>query len=823
MLCAVLATNDVLVAAFEDMVDRVAGKADLTVAGSGAGIPSSLTGEIAEVEGVEHAAAMLEVVTRSADKSTGSLLVLGVDFLGDTFFLPFAQDGKKGVVDDPLAFVNDPTAILVSKRLAKDRNLKVGSALNLMTSFGPKTFYVRGLLDNKGPAASSGGQVVVMFIDAAQVSFGRGYAVDRIDVVVSKDAQLAKVQRAIEAVVAGKAKVEAPQGRTQRMAGALWTFKNGLNMSGIIALCVGMFLIYNAVSVSVAQRRREVGTLRALGVTKSRMVLLFGMEASVMALLGVALGLALGQVLAKVAVAAVADSVNRFVVPIHTTTPKLTPSILVWGALAGFSTTLLAAYLPARSTNQISAAEALRSERSTVFARIIDDKKLALKGLLFMGIAILVAALGGELNGYLAAISLNVGAALFVPLAIKLLRITFVKPVEAVMGIPGRLALDNVQRTLGRSAITVVALMLAVAMSMSVGGYAKSFEESLLSWADNAFPADAAVSFGSPLLDRQHLAFSADVLGKLHGVEGLATVDAARSVLVDHGGRRMELQAFDTRPSFEQSQRRQRGRQVISGPSPLPVDALSEKPRILISENAARFQRLSAGDTIRLDTPSGSRAFEVYAVIIDYSSDQGTILMDRKWYREYWQDELIDAIVLYFEDGANPDQMAARIRDRLRDNEGLFVTLQSGLRKELRSTAQSLFAYARAPELITLIVAIMGVVGTMLAAILDRIREIGMIRAIGATRKQVVFSLVAEAGFLGLSAAACGVAAGVPLGYLLLKVVGTATSGWDLHYDFPIETALRMSLFVTGAAALAGSFPGRQVARMDVKEALSYE
>src|SRR3954469_1226404 len=103
MLCAVLAVNNSVMAAFEDMVDRVAGKADLTVAGSDAGIPTSLTGEIADLEGVDHAAAMLEVVTRTPDGKGGSLLVLGVDFLGDTFFLPFAQEGPNKVVDDPLA------------------------------------------------------------------------------------------------------------------------------------------------------------------------------------------------------------------------------------------------------------------------------------------------------------------------------------------------------------------------------------------------------------------------------------------------------------------------------------------------------------------------------------------------------------------------------------------------------------------------------------------------------------------------------------------------------------------------------------------------
>ena len=210
-----------------------------------------------------HAAAMLEVVTRSADGKGGSLLVLGVDFLGDTFFLPFAQEGDHQVVEDPLAFANDPTAILISRKLAQSRGLKVGDSLPLATSNGVTTFFVRGLLEDNGPAASFGGQVIVMFIDAAQVTFSRGYAVDRIDIVVEKGESVDEVQARIQKVIEGRAVVEAPKGRTRRLVGSLWAFKNGLNMSGLIALCVGMFLIYNAVSISVAQRRREVGTLRA--------------------------------------------------------------------------------------------------------------------------------------------------------------------------------------------------------------------------------------------------------------------------------------------------------------------------------------------------------------------------------------------------------------------------------------------------------------------------------------------------------------------------------------------------------------------------------
>jgi len=210
-------------------------------------------------------------------------------------------------------------------------------------------------------------------------------------------------------------------------------------------------------------------------------------------------------------------------------------------------------------------------------------------------------------------------------------------------------------------------------------------------------------------------------------------------------------------------------------------------------------------------------------VVVDYSSDQGWMMLDRKWFHEYWQDELIDSIDLVFAPGVDRDNVLNVVRGRLGGTQDLFVSPQEKLRDEMRGAATSVFAYAKAPELITLVVAIMGVIGTMLAAVIDRIREIGMLRAIGATRQQVVMSLMWESGFLGLSATLIGLVVGIPLGLVLLKVVGTATSGWSLPYLFPTNTALRISLLITSAAVVAGFLPGKRAAKLDVKEALSFE
>jgi putative ABC transport system permease protein len=294
-------------------------------------------------------------------------------------------------------------------------------------------------------------------------------------------------------------------------------------------------------------------------------------------------------------------------------------------------------------------------------------------------------------------------------------------------------------------------------------------------------------------------------------------------VFVDVGERRAQISAVDTTTYFTESAKKHRNRKVLDGPEMIAPTALAEKKRVIISENMAAIHDLSAGDELSLDTPAGGQKFEVLAVVVDYSSDQGWMMMDRKWYTELWQDEQIDGVDLFFADNVDHEKVVASVRQALGSTQSLFVTLHDALRKELSAVSQSVFAYAKAPELITLLVAIMGVIGTMLAAVIDRIREIGMLRAIGATRRQVVQSLVAEAGFLGLAAVICGVIAGVPQGYIFLKVIGTATSGWNLSYGFPTETALRMALFVVCAASFAGFFPGRRAAQMDVKEALAYE
>jgi putative ABC transport system permease protein len=819
---AAQATAASLLTSFEDLINRVGGRADLVVVGNQSGIDSGLVAKIAEVDGVEHAAASLEATTTITDDGR-PLLVLGVDFLGDTFFLPFTPEpGEKDVVEDPLAFANDPTAILVSSKLAKRRGLTRDSPLSLLTAEGVKTFHVRGILDDSGPAASFGGQVAVMFLDAAQVSFGRGMLVDRIEVALRKGEDTAKMARRISSAIGKVARVEKPQQAGERLRALTQPLRSGLQLSGLVALLVGMFIIYNAIGISVAQRRKEVGLLRALGVVRRNVVFHFCVEAMLLSLPGVALGLMLAKRLLVITQTQTLEVINQGIVgaPVQ---PEISTSHAVQGIIAGVFISVVAAYIPARRGANMDPISALRPSAIHLSASAIPYQMLGVIGCLLVAISWLPAYVRFPGGGFVATLLNVCGAALVAPSVVMLLRVGLVGLSEVVFGISGRLGLDYVERNLGRSSINVLALMVAVSMSISVSGWLTSFESSIRAWFDQTSANDLTITAGSPFLDQRHVPFNPNVLDKIKGIEGIQGVVASRIIQQQIDNHQIELSAYDTVMAYDLTKRTNKSWQFVDGRLPFGREEMRQRQLIVLGENAARRLKVKAGDRVTLHTPSGPLNFEVRAIIVDYSSEEGAGFIDREVYEKAWKDGAIDFIEVFLKSGANASRAAEQLREKMGGGQGLFVTTTSELKNQFFTAVKRGFSYTRSLELIVLVIALLGVIGTMISAVIDRTREIGMLRAIGCTQQQVTVALVIEAAFLGLCAVIGGVLAGTLQCLLFLKVIAVDEMGWHLTFLFPTEGALRIGLLVIVTAALAGLLPGLRAAKLEIKEALVYE
>jgi putative ABC transport system permease protein len=822
MFVATHAANRSIVASFDEMVERVAGRADLVVLGRGGGLSSELTAEIAELSGVAHAAATLEVALRQS-KDGEPLLVLGVDFLGDTHFLPFdVAQGEHRVVEDPLAFVNDPKAILIARSLAERQNVKVGDRFDLVTAEGPREFRVRGLLDDVGPAAAFGGQVAVMFLDAAQVAFARGQLVDRIDVALEEGVEPEAARARIAEVVKDRGKVERPEKRVERVEQLMAPFRAGVMLSGVIALIVGMFLVYNAVGIAVAQRRREVGILRSLGAARRRVVALFCLEAGVLSLPGIVLGIVVARFIAVLALEQTAPTVTRIYAPIRPPPPEITPELALQGVIAGLLATLAAAYLPARRAAKVDPVESLRSPSAGSASFRVPYRRMLMVAALSMGLAWLLSLWASSLGAAAAMVFMIVGTALAVPAGVIFVRWLLVRPTERVFGISGRLGLDNVGRTLGRSALNVVALMVAVAMSVTMGSWLGSFQKNVEMTVGSLVAGDVMITAGSPVTDQYNVPFSPEALDKLRGLSGVESALPTRVVELDIGEHELLLSAVDSRAYLEHLQKRHRMPELAAGRTPLEAAALVEERRIVINESAARRLGVSAGESLELPSPRGKVRYEVRAVVIDYAqSPVGYI--DREHFIVSWGDASIDIIDLVLAPGADVENVMREARMRLAGGELLFVTRLKEMTDELKGLVGEAFSYARSVELVTLLVALMGVVGTMTAAVLDRTRELGMLRAIGATRRQVATAVVVESGFLGLTAVAIGIVSGLVQATLFLAIIERLGVVARLVFVFPAADIARIGALVVVTAALAGVLPARRAARLDIKEALSYE
>jgi putative ABC transport system permease protein len=823
MVVGTTAANDSVLKAFDELSDRAAGKADLEIVADESGVDQRVVEELADRHDLaEHVAGRIEQTTlvyETNGQPGPRVLVLGIDFLGDLAFVPFVKNEGADPFADALAFVNDPHAILVSETLARERGLKPGSTISLRTAHGVEEFHVEALLKETGSSRAFGGQVVVLGLDAAQLAFAREGKVDRVDLQFPPNTAYETGRANVQALLGMRAKADRPSQRAKSLARMTAAFQGGLSVTAIIAVLVGVFLVYNAIGVAVSQRRREIGTLRSIGASRRAVVGTFLGEALFLGLFGGVIGVLMGGALAKSVIGQFGANVSRFFENIAPPPVHVDRALAIKGVALGVVASLLAAWGPARRAASVAPIESVRTTADVASRAYARRKPLAVVALVLSIAAAFVVRKPTATTGLIALLCIFLAAIAVAPFAISLLSTILAPLAQSTIGISARLGVDGVARALGRSTQTVGALTLATALGLTIATYTHSYEKTCMAWVEQTVPADIVVSAGSPLPDRYVIAFDPKTKDPIEKVEGVAAVNMVRAISVPYGQLRVEVLSVETEVYLA---RRSEERHVVRGPRKVPIDALSKEPAILISENFSWKTGLGPGDFVELSSPTGPHKFRIVAVVVDYSNDQGWMVIDRKWSLEYWQDPRVELLHVYLRPGVDPLVAADNIRRAL-GNAGVFVTTNAALKAEIRKVIEQTFGIASAAETIALIVAVLGVIGTMIATVIDRRRELGVLRAIGGTRRQIVVSVMTEAAMLGACAAVLAILASIPASKIFVDVVAFQASGWSVPLIFPWLTYLRVGALVTALAALAGLIPGVRASRVVITRALAHE
>lgn len=821
-LVGISSINRSVTEAFRSTIDTVAGKADVSIAASTTGFPEELLEQVRAVKGVQHAAGTLTVVAPVKDSPGESLYVMGIDFLDDGYFRSYeGVDRDVGKLNDDLEFLNSTDRMLVSERFAKARGLKTGSTFQLLTKDGAKDFVVHGLLKETGPVTAFGGSVGVMFFASAQEAFGRGRVFDRIDVKVEPSAGWEPVVSALRTQLGPAYEIDRPDSRGASVETMVRSFQLGLNLGSAVALLVGVFLVYNTVSISVLQRRREIGTLRALGTRRRDIRALFALEALVLGSLGSAIGVPLGLVVGRGAIAWVSDTVSQIYVKVNAQDVQLGLFEIAVGVGLGVLGSVFAALRPAIIASSVQPVDALRRDVAMGAGTVQLRSWPTLTGvalLVLAGPATFIPPPRENLpvGGYICIFFILMGATLLSPLLLRRLNAPLAGPGQLVWGFPGRLAADNFARAPVRTSVPVSALSVGVAMSITVAAFIGSFQRSAESWIHQSIPADLFVTSSAKVAGVQNQPMAAQVGDELATFPGVDAIDRVRIYPADVLG----LRIFVISLIPEVYERRGKPT-VLAGTLPTPEERARDV--ITVSENFARRRNLTVGDTFEVKTPTGVHRWTVGAVIIDYTSDQGSIVMERQHFIRQFNDDQVDSFHLYVDDPTKIEPVRRQVTERFGKAFDLYVLSNSELRDEAMELVGSAFKVTWAMEVVAVILALLGIINTLLAAVLDRTREIGLLRAVGADRKQVMRLFAAEASFIGLTGGVMGVLVGALVGYVLTKVVGVQATGWSFPFHFPWSMGLQMLIIAVGASTIAGLYPARRAARLDVVEALAWE
>jgi putative ABC transport system permease protein len=717
-----------------------------------------------------------------------------------------------------LELLTSPQSIVITEKLARRRGYGVGSELRLMAGDRVNSYIVRGLLEDRGPARVMDGSFVLMDIAAAQLAFNRLGRVDRIDVQLPGHADAAAIEQARRAIQerlpAGLA-AGRPARRGQQVERMLAAFHLNLTALSWVALVVGLFLVYNTVTISVIARRGEIGMLRALGVTRRQVLGLFLGEATALGVIGSLAGIALGRLVADVAIGATTATVSTLYIASAAAPPALTSELILLGLAAGVPLSILAASVPAREASQVPPTAAIRGYDRLESRTRLHRRPLILAAGVLIGAALLARGRsidGRPLLGYASSFATIIGAALLVPAIVYGLARLVRRPLQRLLGVAGLLAHANLAAAIPRLSISIAALATSLAMMVAVAIMIGSFRATVVYWVGQTLQADLFIGPGMQPTVGSEQTLSPDIVAAVRAHPDIEALDSFRNIDLVYQDNLVVLGGGDFSVILTH------GSLLFKEPSD-GRDALKSAigtESVLVSEAFASRYRTRPGDTLRIDTPVGPRSFTVVAVYYDYAVDRGVIVMDRGTFARYFGEFSPSGLAAHLRAGAEPERVRAEILEQLDEGHRLYIYTNRGLRNEVLRIFDSTFTITYALEIIAVVVAMLGVATTLLTLVIERRQELSMLRLIGAARSQVQRMVVIEAVLIGATSQAIGLAVGLALSLLLVYVINVQSFGWTIQFRVPVMFLAQVSLVVIVATGLAGLYPARTAAQLVV-------
>lgn len=795
VIIAVDLANESSRKAFLLSMDTVTGAATHQIIGGPRGVDEQVYVDLRVQEGIDR---ITPVVEGTVNINGASLQVLGVDLFAEQGMRDFTAGGPGEDSTAPFRdFLLTSGAAIISGETAAGLGLKPGDDFTLSAAGKQHSGKLVALFGDSESATLD--RIITVDIASAQHWLGQYGWLSRIDVRIEDDAALARLRSVLPEGI----QVLSAAGRTQATADLSAAFMTNLQAMSLLALLVGLFLIYNSVSFSVLQRRKLIGTLRALGVTRRQVLLLVMGESAILGLFAAVIGVFLGILLGEQLLALVSRSINDLYFRVSVSDVSVVALTISKGVLAGIGAALVAAAVPAiEATSYAPRLSMTRSNLETRTRSLLPW--IALIGVATMLLALLVLIASGRslIAGLAAVFMLILGFALCVPLVVRVVTLGLAPLVGRVGRVTARLAVSGIAASLSRTGVAIVALAVAVAATIGVSVMVDSFRGSVSSWLSQTLQADVYTGV-------QRGDFDKALLEDIVALPGVDSYSTSRRATIEEADGRTQILAIAMAPDAYA------GTQLIDAKADEVWPRWEREDALLVSEPYSYQNRVAPGDSVTLRTDKREVDFSVLGVYQSYDVNGSAVLMSRTIYDRHFDDDGIDSIGLYLDETVTADAMIDRVSELSEGRQALMLNSNAKIRELSLDIFDQTFVITDVLYWLATGVAFIGILSSMLALQLENGREQGLLRALGMTPLQIGGMITLQTGVIGLLSGLAAIPLGVVMAYVLIEVINRRAFGWGIDMAVAPDILLTAVAFAMLSSLLAGLYPAWRAGRAE--------
>ena len=765
---------------FTDAVIFLQGRATHTIKRTAGPLNEKILAELMRDKAVLHFSPVIDRRLKLKDDSL--IRVLGVDPFLDREIRPeLARMGFNRQDDQDrsknLDFFLDRRAVFLESGIASRLGVSPGEEIE--TSKG--SLRIIGMVSNPSEEP-----LILIDISHAQEIFSLPGSVDHVDLILADEADFVSRWGTGFQVRSSKQK-------TETFKALVRAFRLNLEALSLMSLLVAVFLIYNTTMFTVVSRKKDIGILRSIGVTRKETIAAFLVEILILGVLGGAIGGIAGYLLSFFLTKIVGGAISNLYFFLQPAPPSWSAFILLEGILLGCLASILGGIYSLIELVRVNPVEALRG-RSPSRGSAKKAANAARIGILIVLASVVVFVASGRhvyaafAATFLFLLGVSLMTGLIVSIAGPALKLLLVR----LGGLSGRIAAGNIRQNLGRSSVAVAAFMMALSMSIGLDSMIGSFRESLSWWMGTQLQGDFYVSTGSEM--EVPLEFYTELLSDPR-IDG---IDAYRRAEIEFAGKTAYITAIRSHvlKNFTNFA-------WLSGGD----EHWDEVGRgdVIVSESFLRNFNIRTGDSITLKGNRGLTALRVAAAFYDYTTEHGLIIMDRNTYISLFDDRTINSISVFIApDNPHRQEIASRLH-KMAMERGLPVFSREQLHSNVLQVFDSTFSVTRSMKIMTVIIAFFGIAGALMTLFIERRRDFGILRSLGFSTGQVSGMTLLEALGMGFLSFLLSAFVGTVFAFILIKVINLRSFNWTIffypHWQ-PYVTAAATAILASTAAAL---------------------